>query len=213
MSAPLFSDCSARKISTGADEKNSAFPACRERPVPERVSRTIDLRTAKHIFKDVMTGKKKISGKRKQQTIPAKRTHRRSGLFELQPVGIIRSTLKNRSEAPRQASEGAPDAWVEIYDFALEALDGVNAGDVLIVLTSLHQAHREVIKVHPRSDPQRRLTGVLATRSPDRPNPIGLHRVTVRQIEKNRLLVGPIEAIDGTPVADIKPALQCSPRQ
>jgi len=129
----------------------------------------------------------------------------------LRPVGIIRSTLKKRSEAPRQASEGAPDAWVEIYDFALDALDGVEPGDELIVLTWLHQARREVMKVHPRSDPQRRLTGVFATRSPDRPNPIGLHRVTVRQVEKNRLLIGPIEAIDGTPVADIKPALKCFP--
>jgi len=129
----------------------------------------------------------------------------------LRPVGVIRSVLKKRSEAPRQASEGAPDAWLEIYDFALQALHGVNAGDELIVLTWLHQARREVMKVHPRSDPQRRLTGVFATRSPDRPNPIGLHRVTVRQMEKNRLLIGPIEAIDGTPVADIKPALKCSP--
>lgn len=161
-----------------------------------------------------MNGKKKRSKTRKQKRVPAKIGKvRRAGDFEIQAVGVIRSTLKKRSEAPRQASEGAPDAWLEIYDFALEALDCVNAGDELIVLTWLHQARREVMKVHPRSDPQRRLTGVFATRSPDRPNPIGLHRVTVRRIEKKRLLIGPMEAIDGTPVADIKPALRCSPAQ
>jgi tRNA-Thr(GGU) m(6)t(6)A37 methyltransferase TsaA len=80
-------------------------------------------------------------------------------------------------------------------------------GDEIMVLTWLHQAHREVLKVYPRSDPSRRLRGVFATRSPDRPNPIGLHQVTVRKISKRRLRIGPMEAIDGTPVIDIKPVL------
>jgi tRNA-Thr(GGU) m(6)t(6)A37 methyltransferase TsaA len=88
-----------------------------------------------------------------------------------------------------------------------ECLDGLKAGDEIIVLTWLHQARRETMKVHPRSDPQHRLLGVFVTRSPDRPNPIGLHPVTIRRIVKNRLRVGPIEAIDGTPVVDIKPVL------
>lgn len=129
----------------------------------------------------------------------------------LRPVGVIRSEIKKRSEAPKQGSEGAPDVWLEIYGFAVEALEGIAAGDELVVLTWLHEGRRDVLKVHPRSDPARRLTGVFATRSPDRPNPLGLHRVTVREIEKNRLRIGPIEVIDGTPVVDIKPALSCSP--
>jgi tRNA-Thr(GGU) m(6)t(6)A37 methyltransferase TsaA len=131
--------------------------------------------------------------------------------WSLRPIGVIRSTLRERSEAPKQGSEGAPDAWLDIQNFALSALDGIVPGDDLLILTWLHQSDRTVLKVHPRSDPSRRLTGVFATRSPDRPNPIGLHRITVRKIEKHRLLIGPIEAIDGTPVVDIKPALSCAP--
>ena len=127
--------------------------------------------------------------------------------FELHPIGVIRSKIKDRSKAPKQGSEGAPNAWLEVHPFAMAALDGVVVGDELVVLTWLHQAHRDTLKVHPRSDPNRRLTGVFATRSPDRPNPIGLHQVTVRKISRRRLRVGPIEAIDGTPVIDIKPVL------
>jgi tRNA-Thr(GGU) m(6)t(6)A37 methyltransferase TsaA len=127
----------------------------------------------------------------------------------LRPVGIIRSTLKARSAAPKQGSEGAPDAWLEIEAFALEALEGIHPNDELIVLTWFHQSRRDVLKVHPRSDPNNALTGVFATRSPDRPNPIGLHPVTVREIVGNRMRVGPIEAVDETPVIDIKPVLAC----
>ena len=126
---------------------------------------------------------------------------------EIRPIGVIRSNLKERSKAPKQGSEGAPDAWLEVHPFAAPGLDGLAVGDQVIVLTWLHQAHREVLKVHPRSDPNRRLTGVFATRSPDRPNPIGLHQVTVRKKGNKRLRIGPIEAIDGTPVIDIKPVL------
>lgn len=129
----------------------------------------------------------------------------------LRPVGIIHSVIKNRKEAPRQGSEGAPDAWLEVHEFAAPAVDGLAVGDKLVVLTWLHQSHRNVLKVHPRGKQENLLTGVFATRSPDRPNPIGLHRVTVRQIDGSRLLVGPIEVIDGTPVVDIKPALPCAP--
>ena len=127
--------------------------------------------------------------------------------LELRPIGVIRSKIKERSKAPKQGSEGAPDAWLEVRPFAVRALDGLASGDEIIILTWLHRAHRDVLKVHPRSDPQRRLTGVFATRSPDRPNPIGLHQVTVHRIAKNRLRIGPIEAIDRTPVIDIKPVL------
>jgi tRNA-Thr(GGU) m(6)t(6)A37 methyltransferase TsaA len=130
-----------------------------------------------------------------------------SGVAQLRLIGVIRSRLKERSKAPKQGSEGAPDAWIDVFSFAAEAMDGLAAGDEIIVLTWLHRAHRDVLKVHPRSDPSRRLTGVFATRSPDRPNPIGLHQTTVRKIGKMRLRIGPMEAIDGTPVIDIKPAL------
>ena len=127
--------------------------------------------------------------------------------LELRPIGVIRSKIKERSKAPKQGSEDAPDVWLEVHPFAKPALDGVAVGDELIVLTWLHRAHQDTLKVHPRSDPKRRLTGVFATRSPDRPNPIGLHQVTVRKIAKNRLRIVSIEAIDGTPVIDIKPVL------
>jgi tRNA-Thr(GGU) m(6)t(6)A37 methyltransferase TsaA len=127
--------------------------------------------------------------------------------LELRPIGVIRSSIKERSKAPKQGSEGAPDVWLEVHPFATPALDGVAVDDELILLTWLHRAHRGTLKVHPRSDPKRPLTGVFATRSPDRPNPIGLHQVTVRKISKKRLRIGPIEAIDGTPVIDIKPVL------
>lgn len=134
------------------------------------------------------------------------KTKKKSSL-ELRPIGVIRSKLKERNKAPKQGSEGAPNAWLEVRPFAVQALDGLAAGDEIIILTWLHRAHRETLKVHPRSDPNRRLTGVFATRSPDRPNPIGLHQVVVRRIVRNRLRIGPIEAIDGTPVIDIKPVL------
>ncbi|HKN35172.1 MAG TPA: tRNA (N6-threonylcarbamoyladenosine(37)-N6)-methyltransferase TrmO [Terriglobales bacterium] len=126
---------------------------------------------------------------------------------DIRSIGVIRSNLKERSKAPKQGSEGAPDAWLVVHPFAAPGLDGLAVGDQVIVLTRLHQAHREVLKVHPRSDPNRRLTGVFATRSPDRPNPIGLHQVTVRKKGNKRLRIGPIEALDGSPVIDIKPVL------
>jgi len=130
----------------------------------------------------------------------------------LNPIGIIRSRLKTRASAPKQGSEGAPDAWLEIRASVAEGLDGIAVGDEILVITWLHRARRHVLKVHPRSDPRRPLAGVFATRSPDRPNPIGIHRVTVRKIVRNRLRIGAIEAIDGTPVVDIKPVLTFSER-
>ena len=126
---------------------------------------------------------------------------------ELRPIGVIRSTLTSRSEAPKQGSEGAPDAWLEVDAWAAEGCRDLEVGDEIIVITWLHQARRDVLEVHPRSDERLPLTGVFATRSPDRPNPLGLHPVTVRVIDGNRLRIGPIEAVDGTPVVDIKPVL------
>jgi len=131
--------------------------------------------------------------------------------LKLRLIGTIRSTIKNRKGAPKQGSEGAPNAWLEVNSFAARGLEGICKGDELFVVTWLHQGRRDVLQVHPRSDPTRALTGVFATRSPDRPNPLGLHRVTVRKVDKKRLRIGPIEVIDGTPVVDIKPVLSCEP--
>ena len=130
--------------------------------------------------------------------------------YRLQPVGFVRSSLRQREAAPNQGSEGAPDAWLDVDPTFAEALEGLSDGDDLIVITWLHQADRDTLKVHPRGNLHLPLTGVFATRSPDRPNPLGLHRVTLRAIAGNRLRVGPLEAIDGTPVVDIKPVLPAS---
>src|SRR5262245_48674510 len=100
----------------------------------------------------------------------------------LWPIGVIRSELKARNEAPRQGSEGAPDAWLEVQPWAAEGLDGLHVGDAIIVITWFHQARRNVLHVHPRGDVRNPRTGVFATRSPDRPNAIGLHPVVVRSI-------------------------------
>lgn len=126
--------------------------------------------------------------------------------YSVRPVGVIRSELEERKGAPRQGDEGAPDAWLEIHPWAKDARLGISVGDRLVILTWLHEGRRETLQVYPRGD--RGLTGVFATRSPDRPNPIGIHPVTVRAIEGDRLRIGPIEAIDGTPVVDIKQAIE-----
>ncbi len=129
------------------------------------------------------------------------------GEYSLHPIGRIRSTLRALEEAPRQGSEGAPDAWLEVHPTFARGLLAIAAGDEVIVVTWLHRADRDVLEVHPRGDPENPLAGVFATRSPDRPNPLGLHRVTVREISGTRLRIGPIEAVDGTPVVDVKAVL------
>lgn len=131
--------------------------------------------------------------------------------FQLQPVGTVRSLLKRREECPHQGCEGAPEAWLEIAPAFLDGLEGIVPGSEVIVLTWFHKAQREVLKVHPRGNFARPLRGVFSTRSPDRPNPIGLHRVEVLEIENGcRLRVRPLEALDGTPVIDLKPVLTAS---
>jgi len=132
--------------------------------------------------------------------------------FHLRPIGIIRSVIKERVKAPKQGSEGAPDAWLEVESWASSGLRGVQPGDNLLIITWLHQGRRDVLEVHPRGDKRNPLTGVFATRSPDRPNPLGLHPVNVREIVGNRLRIEPIEAIDGTPVVDIKPVISQAER-
>jgi tRNA-Thr(GGU) m(6)t(6)A37 methyltransferase TsaA len=127
----------------------------------------------------------------------------------LRMIGRVHSPLTRAADAPKQGHEGAPEARIEIEAAYLRGLDGITAGHDLLVLTWLHQADRAVLAVHPRDDPRNALTGVFATRSADRPNPIGVHRVKVREMQKDGwLLVENLEAIDGTPVIDIKPVLR-----
>lgn len=128
---------------------------------------------------------------------------------ELFPIGWVRSALKRRADAPKQGYEGAPDARIHVEPSFRPGLDRLSPGQDLLILTWLHQSRRDVLTVRPRSDPSRPLHGVFATRSPDRPNPIGLHRVRLLAVEDGGVLhVTPLEAIDGTPVVDIKPALE-----
>jgi len=127
--------------------------------------------------------------------------------YILHPIGFVESSIINREDAPSEGNEGAPDVWITINKNVAEGLDGINAGVEIIVLTWFHQSKRDVLKLHPRWDKNNPLTGVFGTRSPDRPNPIGLHQVRVLQIKDNRIKVASLEAIDGTPVIDIKPML------
>lgn len=124
--------------------------------------------------------------------------------FFIKPVGIIHSEIKTIEEAPLFYTEGAPDAVIEIFPEFWEALLRVEKNIEIIILTWLHLSDRNILQVHPRGDKSNPLTGVFFTRSPDRPNPIGLHRVKIKEINNNNLRVGPLEAINGTPVIDIK---------
>jgi tRNA-Thr(GGU) m(6)t(6)A37 methyltransferase TsaA len=128
--------------------------------------------------------------------------------FELTAIGRVESPLTDLASAPKQGDEGAPDAWLVFEPAVLAGLEGIQPGDELIVLTWLDRAERNVLRVHPRSDPSRAEQGVFATRSPDRPNPIGLHPVEVVSIDGPRILVRNLEAVDGTPIVDVKPPLR-----
>jgi len=125
----------------------------------------------------------------------------------LRPIAQVESSLRAREDAPRQGDEGAPDAWVVFDASVRDALADVGVGDELILITWFDRADRDVQKVHPRGDTSRPSTGVFSTRSPDRPNPLGLHRVTVLAREELRLQVRNLEALDGTPIVDVKPVL------
>ena len=127
--------------------------------------------------------------------------------YELWPVGWVRSPLTDRDAAPKQGDEGAPPARVVFRPEFREAAVDLQRGDEVLVLTWLHLGRRDVLSVHPRGDTSRPHTGVFATRSPDRPNPIGLHQVAIEAVEENAITVRNLEAIDGTPVLDVKPVL------
>jgi tRNA-Thr(GGU) m(6)t(6)A37 methyltransferase TsaA len=127
--------------------------------------------------------------------------------FVVTPIGRVDSTLVDRHGAPRQPDEGAPAAWL-VFDASVEAaLRDVRVGDEMILITWLHRARRDVLAVHPRGETARPEQGVFTTRSPDRPNPIGLHRVRIAAAEGLRIAVDALEAIDGTPIVDLKPVL------
>ena len=127
--------------------------------------------------------------------------------FEVTPIGTVESSLTDPASAPKQGPEGAPDAWLVLEPSVLEALDGIRPGARLIVLTWFHRARRDLLRVHPRDDTANPMQGIFNTRSADRPNPIGLHEVEVLAVEGQRLHVRPLEAVDGTPVVDLKPVL------
>ncbi len=127
--------------------------------------------------------------------------------IDLNPIGVVESPLTDRASAPKQGHEGAPDAWLVFDSTVLEGLSDIRPGDQLILLTWLDRADRDVLSVHPRDDLTRPLTGVFSTRSSDRPNPIGLHDVEVVEVNGLRVHVRNLEALDGTPVLDVKPVL------
>jgi tRNA-Thr(GGU) m(6)t(6)A37 methyltransferase TsaA len=127
--------------------------------------------------------------------------------LELKPIGVVESPLTDRASAPRQGDEGAPEAWLVFDRAVLDALQGIRPGDRIVVLTWLHLARRDVLRVHPRDDLARPLAGVFNTRSSDRPNPIGLHEVEVVAVDGRRVRVRNLEAVNGTPIVDVKPVL------
>jgi tRNA-Thr(GGU) m(6)t(6)A37 methyltransferase TsaA len=127
--------------------------------------------------------------------------------FEARLIGRVESSLTDLASAPRQADEGAPEAWLVFEPEVLEALRNLRPGDEVILLTWLHRARRDVLKVHPRGDTSRPQEGVFSTRSPHRPNPVGLHRVEITAINGLRVQVRSLEAVDGTPILDVKPVL------
>jgi tRNA-Thr(GGU) m(6)t(6)A37 methyltransferase TsaA len=127
--------------------------------------------------------------------------------YLLRPIGRVESSLVDRHEAPRQGDEGAPEAWLVFDQAVREGLRDLSVGEEVLLLTWLHEAGRDTLVVHPRGDVSRPETGVFSTRSPGRPNPIGLHRVGIVDIDGDRVRVRDLEAIDGTPILDVKPVL------
>ena len=128
--------------------------------------------------------------------------------MELKPIGVVESPLTDLAAAPKQGDEGAPEAWLVFEPGVLDGLEGIRQGDRVIVLTWLDRARRDVLRVHPRDDVSNPMRGVFGTRSADRPNPIGLHEVEIAAIEGQRVRVLNLEAIDGTPILDVKPVLR-----
>jgi tRNA-Thr(GGU) m(6)t(6)A37 methyltransferase TsaA len=127
--------------------------------------------------------------------------------YDVRSIGTVQSKLNLIDAAPRQADEGAPEAWLLFDQDVIEGLQSLRVGEEIIVITWLDRAQRDVLKVHPRGDASRPSEGVFSTRSPHRPNPIGLHQVVIAEIDGARILVRSLEALDGTPILDVKPLL------
>jgi tRNA-Thr(GGU) m(6)t(6)A37 methyltransferase TsaA len=127
--------------------------------------------------------------------------------YDVVPIGRVESPLTDKATAPKQGHEGSPEAWLVFEPAVLEGLDGIAAGDEVILLTWLDRADRDVLRVHPRDDASNPMRGVFNTRSADRPNPIGLHQVQIVAIDGGRMRVRNLEALDGTPIVDLKPVI------
>ena len=127
--------------------------------------------------------------------------------YDIVPIGRVESPLTDKATAPKQGREGSPEAWLVFEPAVLEGLDGIAAGDEVILLTWLDRADRDVLRVHPRDDVNNPMRGVFGTRSADRPNPIGLHPIQIVEIDGNRVRVRDLEALDGTPIVDVKPVI------
>jgi tRNA-Thr(GGU) m(6)t(6)A37 methyltransferase TsaA len=127
--------------------------------------------------------------------------------YDVVPIGRVESPLTDKAAAPKQGREGSPEAWLVFEPAILEGLDGIAAGDEVILLTWLDRADRDVLRVHPRDDVNNPMRGVCGTRSADRPNPIGLHPIQIVEIDGNRVRVRDLEALDGTPIVDVKPVI------
>ena len=134
-------------------------------------------------------------------------------LFGVRAIGRVESSLTDLASAPKQGDEGAPEAWLVFEPAVVEGLQGIRPGEDVLILTWLHRARRDLLRVHPRGDESRAEQGVFSTRSPHRPNPIGLHRARVLAIAGHRVRVGNLEAVDGTPILDLKPVLAHDPRE
>jgi len=128
--------------------------------------------------------------------------------LDVLPIGVVESPLTDPATAPKQGNEGAPDSWLLFEPEVIEGLEGIRPGDQVIVLTWLHRARRDVLRVHPRDDLSNPMQGVFNTRSADRPNPIGLHEVEVASVDGRRMRVRNLEAVDGTPILDVRPVLR-----
>ena len=132
--------------------------------------------------------------------------------MELTAIGVVESALIDQAQSPKQGNEGAPDAWLVFDERVVEGVEGLDVGDELFVLTWLHRSRRDVLRTWPRDDPNNPERGVFSTRSPDRPNPIGLHRVRLVEIVGRRFRVRNLEALNDTPIIDVKPVIEADER-